>query len=546
MPKSTTRRERLFSRATGVAAFLAATLPAALSLAQPPLDFRAHVTGRVPLAMPEVNGCGAQLAPGFTVPPTLDVDAQVGARGLSVRALNRAMPTEWRVCVEQAIARAIAVAPGTPRTESVRMTVTLGQGSGAPVPPMQPAPLYTVGQVVQVQWNDQWYNARVLVVEPNGMFRIRYEGWSDSWDEAVPPERIRQSGEVPRRPPPPRPRPMPQPGPMPMPQPGPMPMPPVNPGTVDLQRELDEGGRFRIRDVNLGGQGPVLRLPRGGVVSGTATIDHNCTFCGGAINQVIVSLATDSRAQQCVWNGGPSSGGPRQVSFSLSVPSQPGVYEVRARYAQAYGCDQGALDWWRVDRPNGPVGSSTIAVVLVGGVEPQIRVVGGSGPIVPPMQPTNNLVVNGGFEQPALGNGTWQVLPQIQGWFTSSGSGFEIQAGVAGAPFEGRQLIELDGDGPTTIGQELATRPGTAYEISFAFSARPGTPRNDNRVLVLWDGQPIGRLEADGSARSETTWTVGTFRVTARSGRSRLELRDEGTPNSLGTYIDDVRVTPVR
>ena len=65
-------------------------------------------------------------------------------------------------------------------------------------------------------------------------------------------------------------------------------------------------------------------------------------------------------------------------------------------------------------------------------------------------------------------------------------------------------------------------------------------------MLVLWDGQPIGRLEADGSARSETTWTVGTFRVTARSGRSRLELRDEGTPNSLGTYIDDVRVTPVR
>jgi hypothetical protein len=398
--------------------------------------------------------------------------------------------------------------------------------------------MYQVGQSVQVEWNGQWYNARVLVLEPNGAIRIRYDGWSEQWDEAVPTTRIRQSGEIVRRPPPPRPQP-----------PGPMPVPvPVVTGSVDVQTELDEGGRFRIRDVNLGGQGAVLRLPRGGTVSGTATVDHNCQFCGGAINQVIISLANDARAQQCVWNGQQSSGGPRQVQFTLQVPSQPGVYEIRARYAQAYGCDQGALDWWRVDRPNGPLGTSTIGVVLVGGVEPQIRMIGAvtQPPITQPPMQGNNLVVNGSFEQPGLASGSWQTLPQIQGWFSAQNDGFEIQAGVAGTAFDGRQLCELDANGSTTIGQDLATRPGQTYDVSLAFSARPGTPRNDNRIVVLWDGQPIARLEADGTNLGDTAWTVASFRVTARSGRSRLELRDEGTSNSLGSYVDDVRVVPAR
>ena len=160
--------------------------------------------------------------------------------------------------------------------------------------------------------------------------------------------------------------------------------------------------------------------------------------------------------------------------------------------------------------------------------------------------PSSNLVVNGGFEAPGLATGTWQNLPQLPGWFTTFGRGFEVQAGVAGAPYEGRQLLELDGDAPSGIGQDLATAPGRTYEVRVAFSARPGTNAGDNRIVVLWDGRVIGRLVADGTGQPQTSWTVASFFVTASAGRARLELRDEGAPNSLGSYVDDIRVTPVQ
>lgn len=42
----------------------------------------------------------------------------------------------------------------------------------------------------QVEWNGQWYPAKVLR-EENGRFFIHYEGYGDNWDEWVPVERLR-------------------------------------------------------------------------------------------------------------------------------------------------------------------------------------------------------------------------------------------------------------------------------------------------------------------------------------------------------------------
>lgn len=46
------------------------------------------------------------------------------------------------------------------------------------------------GDAVEVNWKGQWYPARVLKVG-NGQWRIRYDGYSSSWDEWVGPDRIR-------------------------------------------------------------------------------------------------------------------------------------------------------------------------------------------------------------------------------------------------------------------------------------------------------------------------------------------------------------------
>ncbi|MCQ4200038.1 hypothetical protein ACFWGR_26950 [Streptomyces sp. NPDC060311] len=113
--------------------------------------------------------------------------------------------------------------------------------------------------------------------------------------------------------------------------------------------------------------------------------------CGNAVNQVIVGLAGQDRAQASVWNGKQRSGGgvkvvnpgtrvealaednwgPAQwvnVTCDVVVPDEPGVYSIRARYAQAYQGRlmtaegravpqpeyQDVLGWWKVDRPEGP------------------------------------------------------------------------------------------------------------------------------------------------------------------------------------------------
>ncbi len=162
------------------------------------------------------------------------------------------------------------------------------------------------------------------------------------------------------------------------------------------------GFRFKIRNVKIDGQADVVHVRGGGSHNVTFDVLHDCWECGNAINQVIVGLAGQDRAQASVWNGMQRSGGGLKVvnagthvealaennpgpaewvnvSCDLAVPDEPGVYSVRARYAQAY---QGrlmtvegraisqpeyedVLGWWKVDRPEGPGPESTIGTIIV-------------------------------------------------------------------------------------------------------------------------------------------------------------------------------------
>lgn len=150
-------------------------------------------------------------------------------------------------------------------------------------------------------------------------------------------------------------------------------------GSVRIHDPFHERGRFTVKDLRLGPDGHTLIAERGGRVSATLDLNHDCRSCGGASNQVIVGLAGEPTAQACVWNGGARPTGWRNVRFDLDVPDVPGVYEVRVRYAQARSC-RDALSWWRADRPNGPTGASTIGVIVV------------EGPPPPPMRTTREIL----------------------------------------------------------------------------------------------------------------------------------------------------------
>ena len=136
-----------------------------------------------------------------------------------------------------------------------------------------------------------------------------------------------------------------------------------------LKDKFIEKGRFSIRKLSLNKQGAILEMPKGGSLSAALQINQNCPSCGGAINQIIVGLAGEARAQACIWNGGQTSNGWKKVKFKLTIPDAPGKYEIRTRYAQAYNCKD-ALGWWKVDRPQGPDEKSTIGIVFVNEVEP--------------------------------------------------------------------------------------------------------------------------------------------------------------------------------
>jgi hypothetical protein len=102
-----------------------------------------------------------------------------------------------------------------------------------------------------------------------------------------------------------------------------------NPNSIiALSGEIfSEEDRFIVRNLNIEDQGDAVWLKSGGTVSATMEINHNCPKCGLAINQIIVGIAGENKAQ-------------------------------------AYNC-QDALGWWKIDRPNGPTSESNIGVVIV-------------------------------------------------------------------------------------------------------------------------------------------------------------------------------------
>jgi predicted ribosomally synthesized peptide with SipW-like signal peptide len=162
----------------------------------------------------------------------------------------------------------------------------------------------------------------------------------------------------------------------------------------------------------------------------------------------------------------------------------------------------------------------------------------------------NNLVVNGGFETPALGNGAYAIYPNGSqtSWQVEAGPGLEIQRNAAGAPHTGNQLAELDSTGKSTISQTLTTVAGQKYRFSFWHSPRPNVPSGDNTIgyEVEVTSGPTTLISGTVGATStgpSTSWTKYTYEFTAISTSTKIVFEDQGSANNTyGGYIDDVEV----
>jgi hypothetical protein len=75
-----------------------------------------------------------------------------------------------------------------------------GEPSAASASPPAASPatagaVFSPGDKVDVEWKGDWWKAVVTRVSAGPRYEVHYVGWSESWDEAVGPERIRPRTE---------------------------------------------------------------------------------------------------------------------------------------------------------------------------------------------------------------------------------------------------------------------------------------------------------------------------------------------------------------
>jgi hypothetical protein len=160
--------------------------------------------------------------------------------------------------------------------------------------------------------------------------------------------------------------------------------------------------------------------------------------------------------------------------------------------------------------------------------------------------PVTNLLVNGSFESTTVANGSWVNASSIAGWtwLAGPGTGFEVRDNVAGAAEDGKNYIELDTNGNTTIGQYLDNLiAGAAYDLSFWYSPREYVAASSNGIQVHWNGVLIDTLTATGG--SSNVWSLQDLVVTAQAGRNLLSFASVGTSDSLGGNLDNVSLSRV-
>jgi hypothetical protein len=174
-------------------------------------------------------------------------------------------------------------------------------------------------------------------------------------------------------------------------------------------------------------------------------------------------------------------------------------------------------------------------------------------------EPGENLIVNGGFEVPALtgrgliegaengffGTGTpglgWTVVTVIPG---GGDSRLEFQrSGREWAARDGSQYAELDGFHPLRIFQDIQTIPGRIYALKYSWSPRPGP--YENQLQVCWDGMTLATHGASYSKMApllHTSWRDELFLVTASNKTTRLEFVETGKDDGRGMFLDAVSI----
>jgi len=161
-----------------------------------------------------------------------------------------------------------------------------------------------------------------------------------------------------------------------------------------------------------------------------------------------------------------------------------------------------------------------------------------------------NLVKNGGFEEPRLGESTGfvecpdGVLPD----WAVGGDGID-QIRTYWAPSEGSQSLDLSRHGTGSISQLIPTTISGSYTLSFDMAGNPECGLTEKLLMVHWGSQPAYGPYSFIPAGYPSVGPGGWQKVTltdlpGTDGVSELIFEDVTTPSSAcGVALDNVIVT---
>jgi hypothetical protein len=161
-------------------------------------------------------------------------------------------------------------------------------------------------------------------------------------------------------------------------------------------------------------------------------------------------------------------------------------------------------------------------------------------------------IVNGSFEANSVSNGTWNIFYNgtVPGW--SSGptpdNGIEIRNNVAGQAYDGVNFVELDTTRNSVAYQGISTTAGEIYDLSFAYSTRPGVttpafPADTNNLSVFWNGTSLGTFGGINPSSTTNNWIIYSVQVVGTGGLDQLRFAATGTSDSYGGSLDAVTLT---
>jgi hypothetical protein len=171
-----------------------------------------------------------------------------------------------------------------------------------------------------------------------------------------------------------------------------------------------------------------------------------------------------------------------------------------------------------------------------------------------------DLIVNGGFEFPSIGNVFYQNYgtftnnpyagPGFQGW-TITLNNVDIVNPVAGpwnAPaFQGLQILDLVGYGSTgAISQSFTTTPGQTYLLTFGYSNNPGSGAAEASVIVFGSSSLLSALVSHSTAASgNLNWNTYSASFIANSETTTLAFNNTIGGSNGGIMLDAVAVSAV-